>query len=102
MRYAMRTGGFAIALLLLPVLLLQPVGAMAQQPAPMVTPPPPKHTMQQSTAVQDNKPLFSVGGLPVRVTAPVAPPYSGSAYRNLAGQPMRGADVVARIDSPAD
>ena len=35
-------------------------------------------------------PLFKIGGLPVRVYAPVPPPYNAAANRNFAANPVWG------------
>jgi hypothetical protein len=37
-------------------------------------------------------PGFSVGGWPVTINSPTAPPYGDSAYGNLGGQPQRSGD----------
>ena len=39
---------------------------------------------------QQSPPLFKIGGLPVRVYAPVLPPYNAAANRNLAANPVWG------------
>jgi hypothetical protein len=39
-------------------------------------------------------PSFQVLGVPVRAYAPVATPYSGSAYQTFAGQAETGKDVI--------
>jgi hypothetical protein len=39
---------------------------------------------------RQSRPLFKIGGLPVHVYAPVAPPYNAAANRNLAADPLWG------------
>ena len=39
---------------------------------------------------RQSRPLFKIGGLPVRVYAPVEPPYNAAANRNLAADPLWG------------
>jgi hypothetical protein len=41
---------------------------------------------------QQSRPLFNIGGLPVYVGAPVEPPYDSAENRNLAADPIWGAD----------
>jgi hypothetical protein len=50
----------------------------------------------QSVAPQPRHlvPLFTLLGIPVVVSAPVAPPYTGSAYQNLGGQPETSTDAI--------
>jgi hypothetical protein len=43
-------------------------------------------------AGQLSRPLLKIGGLPVYVGAPVEPPYNSAANRNLAADPIWGAD----------
>lgn len=45
-------------------------------------------------AVQPPRTLFTIFGIPVHIGAPVAQPYSGSAYQTFAGQPMRSGEAV--------
>ncbi len=84
------------AVILGTVMLAVSAGAPAQQPAPtqsVVVQRAPK--MEQSTTQPGNKPLFSIFGLPARISAPVAAPYCNCPMANYGGQPMRGADAVA-------
>lgn len=77
------------------VLLAVPAAVMAQEgPAPTVTPRPARPPLQQSTTRPGNAPLFTLFGLPVRVAAPVGPPYCNCAYRDYAGEPMRSRTLV--------
>ena len=39
---------------------------------------------------QQSRPLFTIGGLPVRAWAPVEPHYNAAANRNLAADPLWG------------
>lgn len=77
------------------VMLAAPLGAMAQQAAPtssvVVQRPPP---MQQSTTQPGNQPVFSIFGLPARISAPVTPPYCNCPLATFGGQPMRGAEAI--------
>jgi len=80
------------------LMLAGPLGALAQQPAPttsvVVRRGP---TMQQSTTQPGNQPLFSIFGLPARISAPVTPPYCNCPLANFGGQPMRGAEAVGAM-----
>jgi hypothetical protein len=54
---------------------------------------------QTSSDVQASGPrytgrVFSLFGIPVRLAAPVPPPYAGTAYTTFAGQPETGLDAV--------
>jgi hypothetical protein len=51
-------------------------------------------TAPSTSAVQPPRTLFTIFGLPVHIGAPVAQPYSGSAYQTFAGQPMRSGEAV--------
>ena len=53
-------------------------------------------TATQSPSVTGQAPgqNLSVLGVPLAITAPVAAPYSNSAYGNLAGQPQRSGDEL--------
>ena len=51
------------------------------------TAPPP-------SALQPPRTLFTIFGIPFHIGAPVAQPYSGSAYETFAGQPMRSGEAV--------
>jgi len=48
----------------------------------------------QAPALQGPRTLFTLEGTTVHIWAPLQAPYSGSAYENLAGQPMRGGDSI--------
>ena len=80
-----------------------PVGSPAQpgqsaqlgatEAAPGTTPPAsPDAGSGASVTGQAPVPGFSVLGIPGTINAPVAAPYSNSAYGNLAGQPQRSGD----------
>jgi hypothetical protein len=45
------------------------------------------------SAMPRSSPLFSIGGVPVYLWAPVAPPYSTNANRNLAADPLTEAGM---------
>ena len=77
------------------VMLAVPLDALAQQPAPTTTSVVRRGpTMQQSTTQPGNAPLFSIFGLPARISAPVTAPYCNCPLTNFGGQPMRGAEAV--------
>jgi hypothetical protein len=66
--------------------------APATMPGPTVTVTAPAATVKaQGSAI----PTFRLFGIRTQLNAPVAPPYAGSAYRTLGGQPETGADVIA-------
>jgi hypothetical protein len=77
--------------------LLIPGPALAQDPPARVTPPRVIQTADQTTTAPYNvpnpqpspqpQPLFTIGDLPARVWAPVAPPYNGAANRTNAANP---------------
>jgi len=48
----------------------------------------------QATPPQNTGPTFWVLGIPIRPSAPVPPPYEGTAYNDLGGQPMTSVDQV--------
>ena len=87
-----------LKLTLLGALIIAPAaGAMAQQPAPTVSANQGRPPMEQRATRGDTEPLFTIFGLPVRIGGPVVRPYcSNCAVQNFGGQPMRGADAVAR------
>jgi hypothetical protein len=75
--------------------------ALAQDTAvPAVTVPanataPADTTAQvQATPPQTEGPTFWLFGVPIRPSAPVPPPYEGTAYNDLGGQPMTSVDQV--------
>jgi hypothetical protein len=81
--------------------------ALAQAaPVPEDSPPPGGVVLQSGTAgangtaqVQAAGPRYTgptlwVLGIPVRMDAPVAPYYAGTAYTTFAGQPQTGLDAV--------
>lgn len=45
-------------------------------------------------------PYVRIFRLPVHLTFSLVSPYTGSAYRDLGGQPEAGADVMMRQDTP--
>jgi hypothetical protein len=49
----------------------------------------------QSITTTAPTPLFRIFGVPFGINAPVAPPYSNSAYRDFAGQPATGNTTLA-------
>ena len=80
-------------------------GAAAQTSAPAPVPPSLPMTapqprdfpsLQQKPTMLNNKPLFSLFGLPVGVNAPVAPPYCKCDESNYGGQPARSRSSVGR------
>jgi hypothetical protein len=48
----------------------------------------------QATPPQNEGPTFWLFGVPIRPSAPVPPPYEGTAYNDLGGQPMTSVDQV--------
>jgi hypothetical protein len=70
----------------------QAIAAPAQTPIPLPGP------VATTTAPAPNKPLFYVLGVPVRLSAPVPPPYGNGAYTTFAGQPASGQDVILMQD----
>jgi len=45
-----------------------------------------------ATPPQNTGPGFSLLGVPVRLSAPVPPPYAATSYNDLGGQPMNSVD----------
>ena len=56
------------------------------------------HGMTETAPLRPAQPppktIFTIFGIPVHIGAPVAEPYSGSAYQTFAGQPMRSGEAV--------
>jgi hypothetical protein len=48
----------------------------------------------QATPPQNNGPTLWLFGVPIRPSAPVPPPYQGTSYEDLGGQPMNSVDQV--------
>ncbi len=77
-----------------------PSGAAPAPVAPQLpmTAPQPRDfpSLQQRPTTLNNKPLFYLFGLPVGVSAPVAPPYCKCDESNFGGQPARSRSSVGR------
>jgi hypothetical protein len=71
--------------------------AYAAEPAdPSARPSAPKNTAAVASHTRmQAAPMPHLSDPPVHLWAPVAPPYSGTAYRDLDGQPETGSDVLA-------
>jgi hypothetical protein len=46
----------------------------------------------QAASPQETGPTFRLFGIPIRLSAPVPPPYAATSFDNLGGQPMNSVD----------
>jgi hypothetical protein len=68
--------------------------ASAEPSGPSAPLPDVGNQLQEFSAAPQPRPLFTISGVPVRLWAPVPPPYSTAANRNFAADPFWPSDAA--------
>jgi hypothetical protein len=86
--------GILAALTLTPIAMAQTAATPTASTPDTAVPVAETAAQVKATPPQNAGPTFWLFGVPIRPSAPVPPPYEGTAYNDLGGQPMTSVDQV--------